>query len=152
MKPVLPMTLLTLFVNLSGCAKDYSLAPPPDSEQITVTVKVPKELEAETMNVMYRSSICKRITRGASGQRIELDGYHGIDVQPQPQRQGQGQSDLYEAKLPIDGGGKCQWRLSNVTFGVAYANPTRFGESVGYGGGGGIIVIFDNNNSPQGGG
>ncbi|NWA05434.1 hypothetical protein [Pseudomonas gingeri] len=142
-----PIILLGLFVSLSGCAKDYSLAPPPDSEQITVTVKVPKELEAETMNVMYRSPICKRITRGASGQRIELDGYHGIDVQPQRQ----GQSDLYEAKLPIDGGGKCQWRLSNVTFGVAYANPTRFGENVTYGAGGGIVVIFDHNNSPQGG-
>jgi hypothetical protein len=143
----MPVVLLTLFVSLSGCAKDYSLAPPPDSEQITVTVKVPKELEAETMNVMYRSPVCKRVTHGASGQRIELSGYHGIDVQLQRQ----GQSDLYEARLPIDGGGKCQWRLSNVTFGVAYAYPTRFGENVTYGAGGGVIAIFDHNNSPQGG-
>ncbi|NWA03807.1 hypothetical protein [Pseudomonas gingeri] len=139
--------LLGLFVSLSGCAKDYSLAPPPDSEQITVTVKVPKELEAETMNVMYRSSICKRITRGASGQRIELDGYRNVDMQPQRQ----GQSDLYEAKLPIDGGGKCQWRLSNVIFGVVYSNPTYFGENVTYGAGGGVVVMFDRNNSPRGG-
>jgi hypothetical protein len=51
----------------------------------------------------------------------------------------------------MDGGGACQWRLSNVTFGVVYADPTRFGESVVVGGGGGIVVIFDQNNSPRGG-
>ncbi|NWA99606.1 hypothetical protein [Pseudomonas gingeri] len=95
MKVFLPMALLGLFASLSGCAKDRGLAPPPDSEQITVTVKVPKEFEAETMS--------------------------------------QGQSDLYEAKLPIDGGGKCQWRLSSVIFGVVYSNPTYFGENVTYG-------------------
>ena len=51
----------------------------------------------------------------------------------------------------MDGGGACQWRLSNVTFGVAYTDPTSFGETVSYGGGGGVVVIFDHNNSPRGG-
>ncbi|MCP1446060.1 hypothetical protein J3D54_005192 [Pseudomonas sp. GGS8] len=143
----LPLALLILFASLSGCAKDYSLAPPPDSEQITVTVKVPKDLVAETLQVMYRSATCKRITHGASGQRIELEGYHSIDVQLQRQ----GQSDLYQANLAMSGGGACQWHLSNVIFGVAYGNPTRFGENVSYGAGGGVVVVFDQNNSPRGG-
>ncbi|EIK93211.1 lipoprotein [Pseudomonas sp. M47T1] len=143
----IPIALLTLLVSLSGCAKDYSLAPPPNSEQMTITVKVPKELVAETMRVMYRSATCKRITHGASGQRIELEGYHDINVQLQRQ----GQSELYVAKLPMDGGGSCQWHLSNVTFGVAYADPTHFGENVTSGGGGGVVVIFDHNDSPRGG-
>jgi hypothetical protein len=147
MNIVLPLTMITLFTSLSGCAMDRSLVPPPDSELMTITVKVPKELEAETLEVMYRSPICKRITSGASGQRIELQGYHGIDVQLQQQ----GQSDLYEAKLPMDGGGACQWRLSNVIFGVAYSNPAQFGENVTYGAGGGIVAIFDQNNSLRGG-
>jgi len=141
MNIVLPLTMITLFTSLSGCAMDRSLAPPPNSELMTITVKVPKELEAETLEVMYRSPICKRITSGASGQRIELQGYHGIDVQLQQQ----GQSDLYEAKLPMDGGGACQWRLSNVIFGVAYSNPAQFGENVTYGAGGGVVVKFDHN-------
>ncbi|VVQ17389.1 hypothetical protein PS938_04412 [Pseudomonas fluorescens] len=144
----MPIAFLTLFVSLSGCAKDFSLAPPPDSEQMTITVKVPKALEAETMRVMYRSATCKRITHGASGQRIELEGYHDIN---NVQLQRQGQSDLYVVKLPMDGGGACQWHLSNVTFGVAYADPARFGENVIAGGGGGVVVIFDNNDSPRGG-
>uniref|UniRef100_UPI002E80BECF hypothetical protein n=1 Tax=Pseudomonas sp. Z18(2022) TaxID=2983410 RepID=UPI002E80BECF len=141
------VVLFALLTSLSGCAMDRSLAPPPNSELMTITVKVPKELEAETLEVMYRSPICKRITSGASGQRIELQGYHGIDVQLQQQ----GQSDLYEAKLPMDGGGACQWRLSNVIFGVAYSNPAQFGENVTYGAGGGIVAIFDQNNSLRGG-
>jgi hypothetical protein len=121
--------------------QDYDLAPPADSEQMTITVKVPKELVAETLGVMYRSAICKRISQGASGQRIELEGYQGIEVQLQQQ----GQNDLYTAKLPMDGGGACQWHLSNVMFGVAYKDPTHFGENVTYGAGGGVTVMFDHN-------
>ncbi|WP_449105580.1 hypothetical protein [Pseudomonas mohnii] len=137
----MPIAALILFVSLSGCTNDRSLAPPADSEQMTITVKVPKELETETLEVMYRSAVCKYITHGASGQRVELEGYHGINVQLQRQ----GQSDLYQARLPMDGGGACQWHLSNVRFGVAYRNPARFGENVTYGAGGGVVVMFDHN-------
>jgi hypothetical protein len=142
----MPIALLSLLFSLSGCAKDYSLAPPADSEQVTVTVKVPKELVAETMQVMYRSTLCRFTDRHASGEPYQRDGYQSTDIQPMRQ----GQSDLYEAKLAVNGGGACQWRLSNVTFGVAYAEPTRFGENVRYGAGGGVVVVFDHNNSPRG--
>jgi hypothetical protein len=143
----MPIALLTLCVSLSGCAKDQSLAPPPDSESITVTVKVPKELVAETLQVMYRSTLCTFTDHSAFGEAYQRDGYQRTDLQLVRE----GQSDLYVAKLPIDGGGACQWRLSNVTFGVTYGDPTRFGEGVTYGAGGGVVVIFDHNNSPRGG-
>ncbi|MHC8314063.1 hypothetical protein [Pseudomonas sp. LB3P31] len=143
------ITFICMFFSLIGCAspRDRSLSPPPDSEKINITVKVPKDLEVETLEVMYRSATCKRITHGASGQRVELDGYHGIDLRLQRQ----GNTDLYVADVPKDGGGACKWHLANVTFGVAYATPTSFGESVKYGAGGGVVVMFDHNNSPQGG-
>ncbi|MGJ7517976.1 hypothetical protein ACSFE6_27010 [Pseudomonas baetica] len=141
------IVLLSLLFSVSGCSKDYSLTPPADSEQITVTVKVPKELKTETMWVMYRSTTCKRISHGASGQRIELDGHHSV----YKEFQRQGESDLYQIELPKDGGGACKWHLANVTFGVAYADPTQFGENVTFGAGGGVVVIFDHNNSPRGG-
>jgi len=143
----MPVALLGLLVSVSGCAKDYSLAPPPDSEQITVTVKVPTELVAETLQVMYRSTLCTFTDHTAGGRPYQRDGYQRVDMQAARK----GQSDLYEAELPVDGGGACRWRLSNVTFGVAYAIPTRFGENVTYGAGGGVVVIFDHNNSPRGG-
>ena len=138
---------IALFVGLSGCRQDYSLAPPADSEKITVTVKLPKELKTETMWVMYRSSTCKRIGTGASGQRTERDGYHSV----YKELERQGQSDLYQVELPKDGGGACRWHLANLTFGVVYAEPSRYGENVIDGGGGGVVVIFDHNNSPRGG-
>jgi hypothetical protein len=143
----MPVVLLSLFASLSGCAKDYSLAPPADSEKITVTVKLPKELKTETMWVMYRSTTCKRISYGASGQRTEQDGHHSV----YKELERQGLSDLYQVELPKDGGGACRWHLANVTFGVTYGDPTRFGENVTYGAGGGVVVIFDHNNSPRGG-
>jgi len=125
MRPTLPAAFITLFFILSGCAKDYSLAPPPDSEQIIVTVKVPKELTAETMQVMYRSTLCTFTDYTASGRPYQRDGHQSVDIQPERQ----GQSDLYEAKLAVDGGGVCRWRLSNVTFGVIYDDPTRFART-----------------------
>jgi hypothetical protein len=147
MRHRLPVVLFALFFSLSGCSQDYSLAPPADSEKITVTVKLPKELKTETMWVMYRSATCKDISHGASGQRLEQDGHHSV----YKEFQRQGQSDLYQVELPKDGGGACKWHLANVTFGVVYADPARFGENVIAGGGGGVVVIFDHNNSPRGG-
>ncbi|MDP9657631.1 UNVERIFIED_ORG: hypothetical protein J2W87_005588 [Pseudomonas putida] len=147
MTSVYTIVLTVLALSLNGCGQDYSLSPPADSEQITVTVKVPKELKTETMWVMYRSATCKSLTHGASGQRIERDGHHSV----YKEFQRQGQSDLYQVKLPKDGGGACRWHLANVTFGVVYADTTEFGENVTQGGGGGVVVIFDHNNSPRGG-
>jgi hypothetical protein len=147
MKSALCTAFICSFISLSGCATDYSLAPPADSEQVTVTLKLPKELKTETMWVMYRSTTCKRISYGHSGQRTERDGHHSV----YKEFERQGQSDLYQVRLPKDGGGACSWHLANVTFGVVYAEPSRFGENVVSGGGGGVVVIFDHNNSPRGG-
>ena len=139
--------LLVVLISMNGCGQDYSLSPPANSELITVTVKVPKELKTENMWVMYRSTTCKSITRGPSGQRDERDGHHSV----YKEFQRQGQSDLYQIELPKDGGGACRWHLANVTFGVVYADPTRFGENVTAGAGAGVVVVFDHNNSPRGG-
>ncbi|GLU36730.1 hypothetical protein [Pseudomonas sp. NBRC 100443] len=139
--------LIVMFASLTGCAKDRSLAPPANSEQITVRVKVPAELKAKTMEVQYRSTLCTFTGHSAYGDPYQRDGYQHMEIEPTRQ----GQSDIYEAKLPKDGGGACQWRLSNVTFGVSYREPERFGENVVYGAGGGVVVIFDDNASPRGG-
>ena len=147
MKCVALIVLLTPLVTLIGCAKDRSFAPPADNEYITVTVKVPDELLAEEMEVLYRSPVCKFITSDSRGRRVELDGYKEAKMKPAQQ----GRSDLYQTKLPLNGGGACKWYLSNVTFGVIHRNPARFGKNVVSGAGGGVVVIFDNNASPRGG-
>lgn len=138
--------LFVLFTSLSGCAKDYSLAPPADSEQITVTVKVPDQLKPEIMRVLYRSKYCTFTNRTGSGVPYKRDGYQKTDIEPIQQ----GKSNLYVAKLPVDGGGACQWHISNVTFGVRYDYPNQFGKNVIFGMGGGVVVVFDHNDSPRG--
>jgi len=130
-------------LSLMGCAenKAQDFSPPPGGEQVTVTVKVPQDLVADTMRVMYRSQKCPIKRSGANWTSYEEDGYYSIEVVPQRQ----GQSDLYVAKLDRNGGGACQWNLSNVTFGVHYENTAKFGGGVKYGYGGRVIVIFDSN-------
>jgi hypothetical protein len=139
--------LLTALVTLIGCARDLALAPPVDTDHVKVAVKLPNQIVAETMQVIYRSTLCTFTDHNANGRSYQRDGYQNMDVALVRV----GQSDLYEAKLARDGGGDCQWRLSNVTFGVVYSDPSRFGQGVTYGGGGEIVVIFDSNNSPRGG-
>ena len=141
MKPALLIVGTTLLINLSGCAKDYGLAPPVDSEKITVTIKVPNDLKAESMRVMYRSLVCTFTGHTGNWVAFKREGYQKLDLEPVRV----GESDLYEAKLPVDGGGACQWRLSNVTFGVVHKNPSQFGEDVIPGAGGGVVVVFDHN-------
>ncbi|MDF3931163.1 hypothetical protein [Pseudomonas citronellolis] len=130
-------------LGLVGCAdnKAQEFSPPAGGEQVTVTVKVPQDLAADTMRVMYRSQKCPIKRSGADWTSYEEDGYYPIEVVPQRQ----GQSDLYIAKLDRSGGGACQWNLSNVTFGVHYENTAQFGGGVKYGYGGRVIVIFDSN-------
>ena len=138
---------ICIVFSIYGCTADRSLVPNLDGDQISVTVKVPEELIAEEMQVMYRSKLCTFTDHTASGVPYQRDGYQRTDIQPVRL----GQTNVYEAKLPVDGGGACQWRLSNVTFGVMYKNPTSFGDGVYYGAGGGVVVIFDNNDSGRGG-
>ena len=133
------LLVLGLGISLSGCAPDRTLSPPPGGEQVSVTVKVPENLAADPMQVIYRSEKCPIKRSGPDWTSYEEDGYLSTTVIPQQL----GQSDVYEAKLPVDGGSRCEWKLSNVTFGVTYANTTHFGPDVEAGPGGGVIVMFD---------
>lgn len=133
--------MIAALIALSGCAKNYSLSPPSEGEIVVVIIKAPKELVPKNLGVMYRSVLCKKFTYGSSGQRIELEGYHGTDVKLLRQ----GQSDLYTASLPVEGGGSCRWRLSNVMLGMQYSSTLPFGEGVTHGAEIGIGVKLDHN-------
>jgi hypothetical protein len=128
-----------LLFSLNGCALDRGLSPEPGGEQVSITVKVPQNLAAEPMQVIYRSAKCPIKRSGPDWSSFEVDGYLTTTVQPLQQ----GNSNLYETKLAINGGGGCQWQLSNVTFGVTYASTTHFGQNVKPASGGGVIVMFD---------
>lgn len=135
-----------LSLGLWGCGRNLELDPPAGGEVIPIRMKIPEGLSPRTVDVIYRSNLCTRTGYSASGKRYQRDGYQSLQLVAVLHEQ----TGLYEAYLPKDGGGDCQWRLSNVTFGVRHANPKQFGENVSYGAGGGVIVIFDDHNSPRG--
>lgn len=130
---------------LSGCVKDYDvLTPPPGSEKVKITIKVPVELEPETLRATYMSTRC----------RIFI-GFPGVGNMPFPGSNFQnskftrrGETDVYEAEVFVDGGGECEWQLDNVEFGVAYRIPNRYAKKVTVGFGGTIIVKFDGQHAP----
>lgn len=138
------VSAFVLVTSLSACAQDYSMAPPLDGEKVTISLKVPEELEPEVIRVMYRSAKCPRITHDGDGRPESIEGYNGFEVSLN--RNGTG--NLYRTDLFVDGGGACEWRLSNVVFGVTYRVPNSFGENVLTGAGGEIVVVFDHND-PQ---
>lgn len=138
------ISCFVLLTFLCGCAKDFSISPQPDGEKVTITIKPPDELEPEVMRVMYRSAKCPRIAHDGDGRPETIEGYNAFEVSLHRN----GADNLYRADLFVDGGGACEWRLSNVVFGVTYRVPNSFGENVLTGAGGEIVVVFDHND-PQ---
>jgi len=137
------LLLMAALILLSGCARDYLLSPPLNGEEVSLTIKLPDDLEVRPLRVMYRSAVCQRVTYDGDGRRAMVDGHNGFEVPLQRREE-----DLYGAVVSVEGGGPCKWRLSNVDFGVKYRMPTPFGESVIPGSGGGVVIVFDHNN-PQ---
>ena len=138
-----PLLLLATVTLLGGCAQDYRLSPAPYGEKVSLTIKLPEDLGLRSIRVMYRSALCQRVTYDGDGRPEKIDGHNGFEV-PLQKREG----DLYGTELFVNGGGPCQWRLSNVDFGVKYRMPIPFGENVIPGSGGGVVIVFDHNN-PQ---
>ena len=133
---------VVIFLSISASAMDRRLDILPDAEGVMVVMKIPQELKPEKLEVMYRSTICKRVSPNSSGILRETNGFNSMDVVFVPyQTEGS-----YIAKAPIDGGGECHWKLSNIAFSVAYIDKTQFGENVSYQGGAGISVNFDGQN------
>ncbi|WEK28261.1 MAG: hypothetical protein P0Y58_15225 [Candidatus Pseudomonas phytovorans] len=140
---------LAVFFVFSTFALDVSargdgLSPDDDGEKVILRVKVPSELAAREVEALYRSTVCTSVAYDMDGNPYKRDGYRQLDVQSVRE----GDTNVLRTELPVDGGGRCRWRLSNVTFGIRYGETSQFGEGVVYGGGGGVIVLFDRSNSP----
>lgn len=152
MKFPIPASILALLL-LSGCRHtpgrelpDRGLSPTTDAGVVNVTIKVPTELDTMEMRVIYRSKTCTFTDHTASGIPYDRDGYQRMDLKPIQQEQ----SRLFEAKVPVNGGGACNWELSNITFGAEYKDTSAFGEGIASGLPAGMTVIFYDNNSPNG--
>ncbi|WEK28260.1 MAG: hypothetical protein P0Y58_15220 [Candidatus Pseudomonas phytovorans] len=144
---VLAVLFLCSTLGLEVSAKDDEVLPYVGGEKVIIRVKVPRELAAREVEAVYRSTVCTSVAYDVDGNPYKRDGYRRLDVQSVRE----GDTEVLRTELPVDRGGRCRWRLSNVTFGIRYGETSQFGESVAHGEGGGVVVMFDGSNSPGGG-
>jgi len=119
----LTKTLAALFpaialLPLSGCASrlDYTLNPPVSNDWVTVTVKLPQETEALPLDVLYRSETCRKEVYDNTSES-HMATVRGVN--PQLVSLSQTDSSGYrEAKIALNGGGKCGWKLSGIRLGI----------------------------------
>ncbi|MBD2826794.1 hypothetical protein, partial [Xenorhabdus szentirmaii] len=104
-------SLLAVFF-IQGCTSE-SFSPPMNGENIHFTATIPDELEALPISAMYRSKTCRKERRTANMQSYSVPGFHYATYPLSI-----GQSNQVEASVPKEGGGKCDWKLSNMTFEV----------------------------------
>ncbi|CBJ79327.1 conserved hypothetical protein; putative exported protein [Xenorhabdus bovienii str. Jollieti] len=105
-------SLLAVFF-IQGCAQSDSFSPPMNGENIHFTATMPDELDALPISAMYRSEICRKERRTANMKSYSVPGFHRATYPLSI-----GQPNQVEVSVPKEGGGKCDWKLSNLTFEV----------------------------------
>lgn len=127
---------------MSGCANttDRKLSPPSDTQWVNVEVKNPLSYTRPfPLEVLYTSNKCKReLMSMRDGKRYEKVGYNTIKIPLQQQ----GASNIWLAKLAINGGGSCDWMLSEFTLGIEYTDAKKFGNDLVPGSAVGATFVF----------
>lgn len=97
---------------LSGCGDhtDQTLSPPKNAHWVTVRFKLPEGVALQPMQVMYRSDSCNDTSKNSSGESYDIKGINGFKQDFAQQ----GQSDIWQTKIAVEGGGSCQWRLNSI--------------------------------------
>lgn len=108
------INLIALVLPLTGCAvrPDYTFSPPPGTEWITLSVKLPPQTEVIPMDVLYRSEKCQReVYDQGTESHTSMDRGKNPQLVSLSQR---GKSNIWQAQIALNGGGKCEWQLSAV--------------------------------------
>ncbi|MFW0853831.1 hypothetical protein ACNYC7_17205 [Morganella morganii] len=114
----LRLTVLLPAVILTGCAYSTTLSPPTDSRNIHFSATVPADLESLPLSAMYRSEKCTRNRTSGSGKSYEVPGFNSAKYPLSITATGDVTADI-----PVNGGGYCDWQLSNIKFEVRMKNP-----------------------------
>ncbi|EOE3834152.1 hypothetical protein ACKERJ_004128, partial [Providencia stuartii] len=132
--------LLGLFF-LHGCAANNSMfSPPLDGENIHFTATVPNELEALPISATYRSEICRKERRNSNRETYTIPGFHREEYPLATNA-----SNQVEADIPKSGGGKCDWKLSNIKFEVKLKDPSKIDPLISQNFGTEATFVLDNN-------
>ncbi|WP_413453493.1 hypothetical protein [Erwinia persicina] len=145
MKKTNVLYLLPLLA-LSGCALSENLSPPPNGKTVKVAVVKPADVDILPMDVIYRSEKCRDKIFTSTGALSSRAGYHLLTV-PFKAEPGSG---TVSNSVALDGGGQCEWKLSNILFQFKFSDMTKFGSDVKKNISNDIVFVFDENSPPRG--
>lgn len=113
MKILIKKIVLIFPFLLLGCDKDESLNPSPDGEMVSVIAKMPLDSNILPLEVMYRSNTCLKSRINSNGDEVKEPGYHFI----KKKFSHTARDNVFKLMIARDGGGQCEWVLSNITLG-----------------------------------
>jgi hypothetical protein len=142
--------LLQVAFLLNGCAQatDRTLLPPSNSDWVNIEIKNPSAYTKPfPLEVLYVSTTCKRkLMSMRDGQHYEKVGLNPIKKPLQEKNS----SGVWIAKIAKDGGGKCNWKLSEFNLGIEYIDATHLGKELVPGTAVGATIAFDDNATKNG--
>lgn len=120
------LATLSVLLPLTACSAahfDRRIAPPADTPWVTLSVRVPQDVETLPMDVLYRSQTCKEVDYdGATESHTTLTPAHSAHDVSLVQ---QGSSNVYQAKIALDGGNACHWSLSVIRMRMQFKPDSR---------------------------
>ena len=135
---------------LNGCAQatDRTLSPLSNTEWVNIEIKNPSPYTKPfPLEVLYISTTCKReLISMRDGEHYEKVGLNPIKIPLQEKNS----SGVWIAKIAKDGGGKCNWKLSEFNLGIEYVDATHLGKSLVPGTAVGATIAFDDNATKNG--
>ncbi|HDR2792013.1 MULTISPECIES: hypothetical protein [Enterobacter] len=142
--------LCTLMSFIVSCvsADDRTLSPPLNTAWVNIEIKNPSAYTKPfPLEVLYVSTTCKRELMSLRDvQHYEKVGYNPVKIPLQKQSD----SDIWVAKIAKDGGGKCNWQLSEFNLGIEYIDATHLGKGLVPGTAVGATIAFDDNATKNG--
>ncbi len=136
------LSLLTLI----GCASSENLSPPPEGKTVKVDVVKPADVDILPMDVIYRSKKCRDKIFTSTGAISSRGGYHLLTI-PFNAKPG---SDTVSNSVALDGGGQCEWKLSNIRLQFKFSNMAKFGADIKKNIPNDIVFVFDENSPHRG--
>jgi len=142
--------LLQFALLLNGCAQatDRALSPPLNTDWVNVEIRNPSPYtQPFPLEVLYVSATCKReLMSMRDGKHYEKVGLNPIKIPLQEKNS----SGTWIAKIAKDGGGKCNWKLSEFNLGIEYVEATHLGKGLVPGTAVGATIAFDDNATKNG--
>ncbi|WP_236310686.1 hypothetical protein [Escherichia coli] len=87
--------------------------PPSNGEMVSVIAKMPAGSKILPLEIMYRSTTCLKSRKDSNGGIVKEPGYYFV----KKEFNSVSDDNIFNLKIPRDGGGQCNWELSNITLG-----------------------------------